>query len=59
VDLSRRLEELERKALEYSDFEEAVRDKFREVFEAIRVLMTAPGEAKHRPIGFVVADEDQ
>ncbi|HEY1150675.1 MAG TPA: hypothetical protein VGF27_18995 [Pseudoduganella sp.] len=32
AELARRLDELERKALEQSEFEEAVREKFREVF---------------------------
>lgn len=36
AELAHRLDELERRALEQSDFEEAVREKFREVFEAIR-----------------------
>jgi len=57
AELAQRLEELERKALEQSEFDEAVREKFREVFEAIRALTAAPEETKHRPIGFVVTDD--
>ena len=59
--LAQRLDELENKAkllsLKNDTFEHSTRVQLKQVFDAIRELMTAPGPAKKRPIGFVTPDE--
>ena len=60
-ELAQRLDELENKAkllsLKNDTFEHSTRVQLKQVFDAIRELMTAPGPAKKRPIGFVTPDE--
>ncbi len=58
-EFARKLEELERKtedlALRQGEFAEATRSQFREVIEALRLLMAAPEPAR-RPIGCVTPE---
>ena len=60
-ELAERLDELENKAklmsLKNDTFEHNTRIQLKQVFDAIRELMTAPEPAKKRPIGFVTPDE--
>ena len=60
-ELAERLDELENKAklmsLKNDTFEHNTRVQLKQVFDAIRELMTAPEPAKKRPIGFVTPDE--
>ena len=62
-DLAQRLDELENKAdlmeLKHDTFEHNTRVQLKQVFEAIRALMTPPTSepVKKRPIGFVEQDE--
>jgi hypothetical protein len=62
VDIARRLEELEAKALAMTNHHTAFRDntqtQLRQVFEAIRQLMIPPDPAK-RPIGFVAPHDHE
>lgn len=59
-DLAKRLNELEEKtealALQHDAFSRNTRNQLKQVFDAIRDLMTPPDPPK-RPIGFVTADE--
>ena len=60
VDLAKRLSELEEKtealALNQDTFSRNTRSQFKQVFEALRELMTPPDPPK-RPIGFVPPEE--
>lgn len=60
VDLAKRLAELEEKtealALNQDTFSRNTRSQFKQVFEALRELMTPPDPPK-RPIGFVSPEE--
>lgn len=60
VDLAKRLSELEEKtealALNHDTFSRNTRSQFKQVFEALRELMTPPDPPK-RPIGFVLPEE--
>jgi pyruvate,orthophosphate dikinase len=60
VDLAKRLSELEEKtealALNQDTFSRNTRSQFKQVFEALRELMTPPDPPK-RPIGFVLPEE--
>ncbi len=59
-DLSQRLDELEQKtealALQHDTFARNTRVQLKQVFDAVRELMTPP-EPPKRPIGFVTTDE--
>ena len=56
-DLAKRLDELEQKtealALQHADFSRAASVQLKQVFEALRALMTPPDPPK-RPVGFVI-----
>jgi len=58
-DLAKRLDDLERKtealAMKHDTFGRATREQLRQVFDALRELMTPPDPPK-RPIGFVTSD---
>jgi len=60
-DLAQKLEELENKmefmSVRHGNFEHNTRVQLKQVFEAIRELMTPPETIKKRPIGFVTPDE--
>jgi hypothetical protein len=60
-ELAQRLDELENKAelmsLKHDTFEHNTRVQLKQVFDAIRELMTPPEPAKKRSIGFVTPDE--
>lgn len=60
-DLAQRLDELEQKtealALSHDTFNRNTRLQLKQVFEALRELMTPP-EPKKRPIGFVHSEEN-
>lgn len=60
VDLAKRLSELEEKtealALNQDTFSRNTRSQLKQVFEALRELMTPPDPPK-RPIGFVTPEE--
>jgi hypothetical protein len=60
-DLARRLDELENKAdlmeLKHDTFEHNTRVQLKQIFEAIRELMTPPAPPSKRPIGYVTPDE--
>lgn len=60
ADLAKRLEELEEKtdalAMSHDKFSHETRRQFRQVFEALRALMTPPDPPK-RPIGFVTPED--
>jgi hypothetical protein len=62
ADIARRLEELEAKTLgiatAHSAFREATKTQLKQVFEAIRQLMT-PSEPPRRPVGFITPNEDE
>ena len=59
-DLTKRLDELEQKteamAMRHESFTRSTRIQLKQVFEALRELMTPPVPEK-RPIGFVIPDE--
>jgi hypothetical protein len=59
-ELAAKLEELEQKTeargLRHDTLAANIRAQLRQVFEAIRELMSPP-EPKHRPIGFITPDE--
>ena len=59
-DLAERLAELEQRtdalALQHDSFSRNTRAQLKQVFEAIRELMTPPDPPK-RPLGFVTADK--
>ncbi len=61
-DLAKRLDELEEKsealALSHENFANDTRVQLKQVFEAIRQLMTPP-ESPKRPIGFVTGEADK
>jgi hypothetical protein len=61
-DLAKRLNELEEKtealALQQDNFNRNTRAQLKQVFDAIRELMTPPNPAK-RQIGFVIAEEKE
>lgn len=60
-ELAQRLDALENKAelmsLKHDTFEHNTRVQLKQVFDAIRELMTPPEPAKKRPIGFVTPDD--
>jgi len=60
-DLAQKLEELEQKtealAMRHDDFARNTRIQLKQVFEAIRELMTPPESLKKRPIGFITQEE--
>lgn len=59
-DLAKRLDELEQKtealAMNHDTFRRNTRNQIKQVFDALRELMTPPDPAK-RPIGFVMHDK--
>ena len=59
-DLAKRLDELEQKteglAMQHDTFSRNTRNQIKQVFDAIRELMTPPDPPK-RPIGFVTPEE--
>ena len=59
-DLARRLDELEQKtdalAMSHDTFSRNTRDPLKQVFDALRELMTPPDPPK-RPIGFVTPED--
>lgn len=59
-DMAKRLDDLERKtealALQHETFAHNTRAQLKQVFEAVRELMT-PADPPRRPIGFVTPDE--
>ena len=59
-DLAKRLDELEQKteglAMQHDTFSRNTRNQLKQVFDAIRELMTPPDPPK-RPIGFVTPEE--
>ena len=61
-ELSKRLDELEEKtealAMSHDTFSRNTRNQLKQVFDALRELMTPPDPPK-RPIGFVTPDEDK
>lgn len=60
-DLARQLNALEEKtgvlAAQHDSFAHNTRAQFKQVFDAIRELMTPPEPSKKRPIGFVTSEE--
>ena len=60
-ELSKRLDDLERtteaRALQHDQFARNTRVQLKQVFDAIRELMTPPELPKKRPIGFVTGEE--
>jgi len=60
-EMAKRLDELERtteaRALQHDQFARNTRIQFKQVFDAIRELMTPPEPPKKRPIGFVIGEE--
>jgi hypothetical protein len=60
-ELITRLDELENKTdlmtLKHDTFEHNTRVQLKQVFDAIRALMTPPEPTKKRPIGFVTLEE--
>ena len=60
-DLAQKLEELENKtelmSVQHDTFAHNTRVQLKQVFEAIRELMTPPDTVKKRPIGFVTPDD--
>ena len=61
VELAKRLDDLERtteaKAMQHDIFARNTRAQLKQVFDAIRELMTPPEPQKKRPIGFISGDE--
>ena len=59
-DLAKRLDELENKtealAMQHDTFSRNTRNQLKQVFDALRELMTPPDPPK-RPIGFVISDD--
>ncbi|PRC90592.1 ORF6N domain-containing protein [Solimicrobium silvestre] len=62
-ELALRLDDLENKAelmaLKHDTFEHNTRVQLKQVFEAIRELMTPPEPIKKRPIGFITPEDTQ
>jgi hypothetical protein len=60
-ELSERLDDLERtteaRALQHDQFARNTRVQLKQVFDAIRELMTPPEPPKKRPIGFITGEE--
>jgi hypothetical protein len=60
-EMAKRLDELERtteaRALQHDQFARNTRIQFKQVFDAIRELMTPPEPPKKRPIGFINSEE--
>ena len=60
-ELAKRLDDLERttemQALQHDQFARNTRVQLKQVFDAIRELMTPPEPPKKRPIGFVTSEE--
>ena len=60
-DLAKQLDALEEKtermALQHDQFARNTRAQLKQVFDAIRELMTPPDPPKKRPIGFVTGEE--
>jgi hypothetical protein len=60
-DLTKQLNALEEKtaimALQHDSFARNTRVQLKQVFDAIRELMTPPEHTKKRPIGFITGDE--
>ena len=60
-ELALRLDEMENKAdliaLQHDTFARNTRGQLKQVFDAIRELMTPPEPPPKRPIGFVIPDE--
>jgi len=61
AELAKRLDDLERsteaKAMQHDIFARNTRTQLKQVFDAIRELMTPPEPQKKRPIGFISGDE--
>ena len=61
AELAKRLDDLERsteaKAMQHDTFARNTRAQLKQVFDAIRELMTPPVPQKKRPIGFISGDE--
>lgn len=61
AELAKRLNDLERsteaKAMQHDTFARNTRAQLKQVFDAIRELMTPPVPQKKRPIGFISGDE--
>jgi len=61
AELAKRLDDLERsteaKAMQHDIFARNTRAQLKQVFDAIRELMTPPEPQKKRPIGFISGDE--
>jgi hypothetical protein len=61
VELAKRLDDLERTtealAMQHDTFARNTRVQLKQVFDAIRELMTPPEPQKKRPIGFISGDE--
>jgi len=61
AELAKRLDDLERsteaKAMQHDIFARNTRAQLKQVFDAIRELMTPPVPQKKRPIGFISGDE--
>ena len=61
VELAKRLDDLERTtealAMQHDTFARNTRTQLKQVFDAIRELMTPPEPQKKRPIGFISGDE--
>ena len=61
VELAKRLDDLERTtealAMQHDTFARNTRAQLKQVFDAIRELMTPPEPQKKRPIGFISGDE--
>ncbi|MDO8292860.1 MAG: ORF6N domain-containing protein [Gallionella sp.] len=61
VELAKRLDDLERTtealAMQHDTFARNTRVQLKQVFDAIRELMTPPEPTKKRPIGFISGDE--
>lgn len=62
AELAKRLDDLEQsteaKAMQHDIFARNTRVQLKQVFDAIRELMTPPEPTKKRPIGFITGDEN-